>query len=144
MNEVIESTTDNTTTETLVEPESGNREAAKYRRQLRDTETNLETARAALTAARTELVRNAVTGQKVGGNTFNLEAFDDAGIDPDTLFMEDGKLNTEAITETMTALAESSPYLFTPPQRMIIPNEGNSPDNTTNVDNWQGAFAPKE
>ena len=121
----------------------GNREAAKYRRQLRDAETQLETIQAALTAARGELLENAVTGYKVGRDTFNIIALNDAGLDPNALFDDRGKLNMAAVAESMQSLAVSHPYMFTAEQRLHIPNEGKSPSGSTSVDAWQGAFQNK-
>lgn len=119
-----------------------NREAAKYRRQLRETEQKLESVTAALTIARGELLRSNLSDYRVGKLTFNVDAFADAGLDVDALFGEDGQIATEAVDAAMTGLLESRPYMFTEPQRLIVPNEGNIPDNSKFGDAWKDAFKP--
>ena len=121
----------------------GNREAAKYRRQLRDTETERDSLRTALTSARTEILRAAVTGYKIDGNTFNADALDDAGIDVEEVFGDDGRLDQDNLDAAMAAIADDKPYMFAPPQRMIIPSEGRAPA-TSDPNNWTDAFAPKQ
>lgn len=124
-------------------PERGSREAAKYRTQLRATETQLADAKAALTAARAQIVTTSLAGHKVGADTFNAAAMSDSGIDPDTLFDEDGTLNQEALDTTMQELHAAKPYLFTPPQKLHIPQEGKSPEHLTSS-SWQNAFSPEQ
>lgn len=119
------------------------REAAKYRRQLRDTEQQLEAAQAALTAARGQILRTALTGHKIDRDTFNVDALEDSGLDPAELFNEDGALDQDAVDTAMQQLHETKPYLFTPPTRLVIPNEGMSPEQQSPAKTWQDAFAPE-
>lgn len=102
-------------------PENGNREAAKYRRQLRDVQQQLEANQTHLDKARSRILKGALDGFKVGGKTFNTEALKDSGIDTAALFDEDGELNTEALETTMTALAQEKPYMFSPPVPVMVP-----------------------
>lgn len=141
-----ETTTTIETPEPEEAPENGSkagREAAKYRRQLREAEAERDSLRASLTTTRGQLVRDALTGYKVNGNTFNIAALGDAGIDTDSMFSEDGALHLETLDTVMTELAETKPYMFTPRPRLVIPGEGNIPDSRE-TSAWEEAFTPEQ
>lgn len=133
--------TDTTRPAEIPEP-TRNNEAAKYRRQLRDTETERDTLRDSLRAARTELLRSALDGYQVANTTFNLDALSDAGLDTDALFTPEGTLNQDALTETMTELATAKPYMFSPPERTYIP-AGAEQDELKRALGFDTAFTPK-
>lgn len=124
-----------------LEPARSN-EAAKYRRQLRDTEAERDTLRESLRAARGELLRAALDGYQVGNTTFNMDALPDAGLDTDALFTPEGTLNSDALTEHMTELATSKPYMFSPPERTYIP-AGVEQDELRRALGFDTAFTPK-
>lgn len=124
------------------EATSPNREAAKYRRQAREAEAERDTLRGELTAARTEILRTAVTGYKIGADLFNGAALDDAGIDTDAIFT-DGKLDTGKLEAEMSALQQSRPYMFTRPRfGNIAPREGRAVNTGERRDGWKLAFSP--
>lgn len=124
--------------------DAGNREAAKYRRQLRDTEAQRDELSASLTQARTELLRAAVAEYKIGNSRFNTAALEDAGLDVNAIFTE-GRINTEALDTQMTALHETKPYMFTEPKHgNIAPREGGTVRNAGKTSTgWQTAFSPE-
>lgn len=135
-------TEDTPETTDAVEPASANREAAKYRKQLRDAESQLATVQERLTAARAEILRAALTGHQVDGKTFKVDALDDAGLDVETLFDESGKLNGDAVAQAMAGLAEARPYMFDAQPRLYIPGEGKIPRDQNTTPNWEDAFSP--
>lgn len=143
--EEISSAPSSTPTEPQATEQSSNREAAKYRTQLRETETERDELRASLTQTRTELVRAAVADYKIGSSRFNIDALEDAGLDVDAIFT-DGRLDAEALSAQMTALHESKPYMFNEPKLgNIAPREGATVRNasTRSSSGWQAAFKPE-
>ncbi|KUF06767.1 hypothetical protein [Leucobacter sp. G161] len=108
-----EATLEPPTTETPDDTSKPGREAAKYRRQLRDTETERDTLKNSLHAARTELLRAHLTAHAIGGKQFNLDALQDAGIDTEEIFTNGGTLDPEAFETLMSGLLEHKPYMFT-------------------------------
>lgn len=108
-----EATQEPPTTETPDDNSKPGREAAKYRRQLRDTETERDTLRESLRTARSEILRAHLTGHAIGGKQFNLDALQDAGIDTDEIFTNGGTLDPEAFETLMSGLLEHKPYMFT-------------------------------
>lgn len=126
-------------------PDRGNKEAARYRTKLREAEAERDGLRASLTQARTELMRAAVTGYKIGNARFNTDALDDAGLDADAIFAS-GKLDPEVLSAQMTALHESKPYMFAEPkQGNIAPREGATVRDAGSraTAEWRAAFAPE-
>lgn len=143
--------TENTTSTTVEDQEpqgsdqNSNKEAAKYRTKLRDAEAERDGLRTSLTQARTELMRAAVTGYKIGNAQFNTDALEDAGLDIDAIFA-DGRLDLEALGAQMTALHESKPYMFTEPKLgNVAPREGATVRHAGSRASaqWQAAFTPE-
>lgn len=137
-----DNTTD-TTEDTQPAGSTANREAAKYRRQLREVEQRAEALEASLASARAQIIKHSTTDYRVGADTFNTDALADANLDTAALFTEDGNLDTEALDAALQQLHTDKPYFFAPPQKLIVPNEGNSPTDVTDLATWEAAFAPK-
>ena len=114
----------------------GNREAAKYRKQLRETESERDGLRAALTAARLAVLSTHKAASQIAPTAL-VEAF----TDPNAMFNPDGTVNSDAITAHLQQLRADKPHMFAP-ARMIIPSEGNSP-SSHDGSGWVGAFGPK-
>lgn len=129
---------------------NSNREAAKYRKQLREAESERDAAHALIADARRELLAaklpqvEHVIGE--GNSTCRVghlrpEALDDAGIELDALF--DGmSINEDKLRAELTRVYETKPYLFIPP-RMHVPNIEKSPDMSLYGNTFTEAFAPK-
>lgn len=125
--------------------ESGNREAAKYRRQLRDAEAERDQLRTDLTVAREQILRHAVEQAKVGRASFNMDAYDDAALTV-AEFFENGTLDSEKLAAHLNGLHESKPYLFTEPRLgNMAPREGSTVRDTGSRASaqWQAAFMPE-
>lgn len=122
--------------ETPDEDPRGNREAAKYRKQLRETETERDDLRAALTAARLAVLSGHKSASQIAPTAL-AEAF----TDPNAMFSPDGTVNSDAIAAHLQQLRAEKPHMFAP-ARMIVPSEGNSPSSHAG-DGWAGAFGPK-
>lgn len=91
---------DDSTKDDQGQEESPNREAAKYRRQLRTAQKDLEATQEQLTAARRQLAESA------SGLTHPAGLWA-AGTEVDSLFGDDGSLNREALaTATQEAVVK--------------------------------------
>lgn len=129
----------------------GNREAAKYRTQLRDAEQQLEASQAALTASRDQLLKIAVKHFRFGTTRFETlnspsfreEAFDDVEFEHDKLFTDTGLLDHEALAQKLAEVYEAKPHYFQLARGPYVPNEGLSPDNRGRGNGFQEAFRPK-
>lgn len=130
--------------------QTNNREAAKYRRQLREAEAERDAAVALIEPARRELLAAALLkiehvegppeSRAILGN-LRPEAIDDAGIDVASVF--DGMtLNTDKVRAELKRVYDAKPYLFAAP-RMIIPNIAKTPDNNKYDNGFTAAFAPR-
>lgn len=86
--------------ETEGSDEQPGREAAKYRRQLRAAEGERDTARQQLAAVRRQTAEDASGLLKPAG----LWA---AGVDVDTLYGDDGRLDRERLREAVTGASET-------------------------------------
>ena len=115
----------------------GNREAAKYRRQLRDVEAERDALRGQLTAARAELLAQ-VPGLRIAEGAHG-EVFSE----PDAMFSDDGSLNRAAIDAHVATLRTERPYLFDM-QRLYIPAEGRQPESHAVPRDWKDAFGPRD
>jgi len=115
----------------------GNREAAKYRRQLRDVEAERDALRGQLTAARAELLAQ-VPGLRIAEGAHG-EVFSE----PDAMFSVDGSLNRAAIDAHVATLRTERPYLFDM-QRLYIPAEGRQPEHVGSSRGWSDAFGPRD
>ncbi|XAS63108.1 hypothetical protein ACOM2C_06650 [Pseudarthrobacter sp. So.54] len=87
------------------EGEGGNkagREAAKYRRQLRDTEAERDTLTGTVDSLRKQLINQNMPRS----SSVNSDALWKAGFTPAEMFAEDGSINTEKLTEAAKATHE--------------------------------------
>ncbi|MFL0411073.1 hypothetical protein ACH0AH_07840 [Microbacterium paludicola] len=133
----------------------GNREAAKYRKQLRDVEAERDALHEQVASARTALVDTALAGdipitvEYKNGATATGSArlknpedlFNLGGISRDDLFDAAGNFQPAKLSEAVGQLKRDRPELFKP-FGPIIPNEGKTPGNVR-TDGWQSAFSPK-
>lgn len=128
------------TTDTTEQPDTANkagREAAKYRRQLRDTEAERDTLRQQLDAARRSIVASSKAAARLDPAAREA-AF--ADVDVNTMFNNDGTTNTEAIQAHVQNLRTTAPYMF---PSLIIPNEGKTPsDRSMPRQDFSEAFSP--
>lgn len=123
----------------------GNKEAAKYRTRLRETEATLEQARAQLAGAQKALLASTVSGMRVK-TTMQLhpDALDE--LHTEGLFGTDGTPDTKAIQSKLNALYDEREYLFRKnlDGTMVIPTVGKTPDTYPRVnESWQGAFTAR-
>lgn len=88
---------------------SGNAEAAKYRRQLRDTEAERDQLTERLRTAHTQRVE-ALAADRLADPT-DLWRY---GTELADLTTEDGDLDNDKVTAALDALAEQRPYLAKP------------------------------
>lgn len=117
-------------------PDEG-REAAKYRRRLRETEKE----RDALLETVAALRRAAIDTEVAGKHRIPTEGFWATGITVDQLLDDDGNIDTEKIA---TAARDATDRLgVRRPLRNHVPNEGASPASRSTRDNWTDAFAPR-
>lgn len=144
------------TNEAQADAEQGKagREAARYRRQLRETEAErdqlLEQVQAlhrqALTAAARDITVT-VTGERGNPVTRRLEptGIDDAleAVDTDGLITSEGTVNTELLNERLAALHHEKPHYFQQPNRLHLPSEGKQPRMKNSNTDFASAFAPK-
>lgn len=144
-----------TPTDAPTEPEEPqgdprNREAAKYRKQLREVEAERDAAVALVEPARRDLLAAALLKiEHVEGppeararrGNLRPEAIEDAGIDVASMF--DGMaLNTDKVRDELKRVYDTKPYLFVAP-RMIIPNIAKTPDNNSYGSGFESAFSPR-
>lgn len=127
-------------------PDTGNnpnREAAKYRRQLRDVEAERDTLSEQLAAARQEMLNTAALNWRAGAGSIHPEALDQAGLTPEGFFDDAGKLDEAALDERMTELKQQYRHMFQP-HGLYVPNEGRSPSNQELGNAWEEAFKPPQ
>lgn len=130
---------------TIEQQAGGNKEAAKYRTRLRETEATLEQAQAQLAGAQKALLASTVSGMRVK-TTMQLhpDALDELHIEG--LFAADGTPDTKAIQSKLNALYDEREHLFRKnlDGTMVIPTIGKTPDTYPNVnESWQGAFTAR-
>ena len=129
------------------------REAAKYRRQLREVEAERDGLRGQIAAARDALLAETLS-QKIGIGTdprypkdVKLDVWDDlfsvGGIDKAAMFDGDGNLDREALTTALRVTHESRPNLFGP-SGIPLPDysQGASPIYATEP-TFTEAFGPR-
>lgn len=139
------------------EERSGNKEAAKYRTRLRETETERDALSTQLENVRTEHVKQILTSgvtfpvQGNNGHTWNHTAklrnpedlFTVGGVDRASLWKSDGTIDAEKLQTAVAALKDTRPELFVP-NGPIIPTIGDTPDTYPSVnESWQGAFTAR-
>ena len=110
------------------------REAAKYRRALRETEAERDALREQLTTLRRQAVEDASGLSKPAG----LWA---AGVDADVLFTEAGTLDRDALRTAVTDAADQLGLTrtSTTPKPDLTQGSRGTP---TKGDTWQDAFTP--
>jgi hypothetical protein len=121
---------------------SGNREAAKYRRQLRETEAERDGLSAKLEQAHRRIA-DTMLGNVPSGAFWQMHP------DVDDLRGEDGHLDPDKVAEAAqavhTALGLPGPFSNTPKGVIgpYVPSEGAFPDHPLSGDSWSDAFTPK-
>lgn len=110
------------------------REAAKYRRQLRDTEAERDGLQAQLKAAQAQIVNSQLSEQEL-----SLMAL--TGHDPSVFFTDDGALNEEALAETKAQWRKEHASLF---RDRRVANTWDRPDSNAHRAPFQQAFGPKK
>lgn len=123
-----------------LEPDTGteqtpNREAAKYRRQLRDTEKALTAAQEAVTTAQRALVEH--LAQQVG--RIRPDALWASGVELPNLLDEAGNVDPSKVTE---AADEAAARLGLSRRPKPDPSQGRS-DSGPTQSAWEQAFAPR-
>lgn len=120
------------------ETPQGNREAAKYRTQLRESETAREDL-----AARVEKMQRAEAERLAGTTIEKPSGLWATGTTLEDLLDDDGEVDPDKVTAAATAASEQL-GLTKPPRGPIIPSQGQVPDFTPDpTKNWEGAFAAK-
>lgn len=128
----IENTETNEKTQEAAAPEPASREAAKYRRQLRDTEAERDQLRSTIDAMRRRAIEDiAARDHRVA----KPEALWNAGADLTEMVAEDGQLNLDAVNGWIIASVEqlglaqkrSGPY---------VPREGSNPRPPASATTW--------
>lgn len=129
------------------------REAAKYRRQLRDVEAERDMLRSQLeTAQRTMVEKVASEPVEIRPHMWvklahGSDAFTLGGLDPAAVHDKTGALDVEAVSEALRTLHESRPDLFTRtsnPNAAVgpyVPTQGDIPDQPLRGD-FAAAFRP--
>lgn len=95
----------------------GNKEAAKYRRQLRDTEAERDTLRSQLDAARWQLLEPTGKAEQI-----SVEVMRKLGHTVDEFVRDDGTVDHDAYQATARALAEDLGVAL--PMGTYVPTEG--------------------
>lgn len=126
-----------------VEPQDadqgGNREAAKYRRQLRETQSERDAVTSRLEAAQRQIIE-AEAGKHID-KPASLWA---SGVQLADLLDDDGNVDIEKVTAASTTALEEL-GLTARRNGPIIPNQGQMPDrNAAMGDGWSKAFSPVE
>lgn len=126
------------TIEALTEAEDarGNKEAAKYRRQLREAEAERDTLTERVAALqRAEAER--IAGEKIA----QPSALWASGVTLDTLLDADGNVDAGKVREATDA-ATSVLGLTKTLRGPILPNQGKHPDRAVTRDTFEAAFSP--
>lgn len=125
--------------------EGGNREAAKYRRQAREAQAELESVRAQLAAAQSTVLQNAAVQIRLDkGATLRPDAVQE--LDHAGMVTDEGSLNQEALQEQLERLHQERPYLFERPQgpsSSAIGRVNSAAHLGERADSFEAAFAPK-
>lgn len=136
--EAVDATEDTTAAEDHTEPpedDDGSREAAKWRRKLRDTEGERDALAARLEAVQRQQIENllAASGVKPQAVWAVAELAD--------LLADDGSIDTDSVTKAVTAARERF-GIATPGKGSVVPGVGNQPTITPQTDAWKEAFTP--
>lgn len=150
-NQIVE-TVEDATTDSETHSKAG-REAAKYRRQLREVEAERDALRGQVEGARDALLAEAlsvkidVSDDPRFSKNIRLDVptdlFTVGGIDKATMFDQAGNLDREALTEALRVTHEARPSLFGPsgiPQPDYSQGAGRGfPTGPS----FEGAFSPR-
>lgn len=123
-----------------------NAEAAKYRKRLRATESERDHLQEQLSTMRQELLTKTLEAPiDLGANKgVRLNHPDDlftfTGRSAEDFYKDDGTLDREALTEALGSLYAERQELFKP-QRVIIPNVGDTPSRREG-NQFRDAFGP--
>lgn len=131
-----------------LEKSNASREAAKYRRRLRETETELDTLKtqleettanheAALTKAKesTGQLRRVILAHNLPANV-DMALVDSLGIDASAVVADDGTVDLEALNTALApVLTMIRKTIWTP-----VPNVGQMPERGTVPRSWETAF----
>lgn len=116
--------------------ERGNREAAKYRRQLRDTETERDNLAGRLEALQKQTVET-LAGQHLD-KPAGLWA---SGTELEDLIDSEGNVDPDKVKAAAVAAREE--LGLTRPRGLIIPNQGKTPETySRKTDTFESAFGP--
>lgn len=135
--------------ESTIEPEEvpddprGNREAAKYRKQLRDAQAELEGVQGRLAAAQSALLAQEAGNLRVM-KSMQIRPEAVRELDAGSVFGQDGQIDTTALQAQLDAVYADRPYLFARNLNgtMIIPSEGKHPDSNPDLNSFETAFRP--
>lgn len=111
-------------------------DAARYRRRLRDVESERDDLAARMTALRKQVAEDA------SGLT-RPSALWAAGTDADALFTDDGTLNRDALTQAVNAASEQLGLTHAPRTPKPDPSQGGVQDVSAGADPWADAFTPQ-
>lgn len=136
--ETVEPTTgvaDVTTTDNDTEDGKGNREAARYRRALREVEADRDTYRDRLGALRRQIIE-----EKSG--LLRPAALWAAGLNPDDYFTEEGTLDKAALAPAIAEATDRLGLALAPRTPAPDPSQGARPTVLPERDQWADAFTP--
>lgn len=118
------------------EHSNGNREAAKYRRLLREVEAERDRLTQHLAESRVS------TLEAHGRSAWILPgAIRDVFPDVNAVFGEDGTIDAEAYDAQFNQVRKERPYLF---EQYVIPNAGRVPESKHIEPGFEAAFKPKK
>ncbi|WP_409480547.1 hypothetical protein [Micrococcus luteus] len=113
------------------EPESGNKEAIRYRRRLRETEAERDALATTVSALQRRIVLMAVSRK------IKPEAFDAAGHDPAAFVSDNGDLALDELDEAIRDTAKRFGL------QLHVPDPGQGargPRSVSSADEWMAAF----
>lgn len=109
------------------ETSKAGREAAKYRRRLRETEAERDALAQRVTDLQRSVVDGIVTARgEGGGRLHSAEPFWAGGVDLDTLLDDEGRVDTTKVLEAVDDVARRF-GITRRPRPLHIPNEGVNP-----------------
>lgn len=130
--EDTEQPTDDASTDDTGE-DSGNAEAARWRRKLRETETERDALAQQLEAVQRQQVEGLLGGVKPQAVWAVAELSE--------LLAEDGTIDTGKVTAAVEAAREKF-GITKPAKGNHVPNVGNQPSTPPKLDRWKEAFTP--
>lgn len=118
------------------EQDNPGREAARYRRQLRDTEAERDTL-----TAQVDAMRRAEVERIAASTVQNPRALWSAGTEVDDLLTAEGTVDPDKVKNATIAAAELL-GLARPRPGNHVPKEGSNPRPPSSSSSWEGAFKP--